>query len=158
MDVDAASISHGTNNPRRDTASTSTDQPVRLPAANAAPVSNLASQSKTTAIPSKRSYPFVKKKGDEARKMKRKKTVGYIDVRIYAERKDLEHTHEIRCALTTDGGLDLVSLSHRMNFTACQASRLDIILWSRPCLSSTGSGCSLKTLVWQASGPGKGRY
>ncbi|KAF8259160.1 hypothetical protein EI94DRAFT_1707346 [Lactarius quietus] len=63
MDVDAASISHGTNNSRRDTASASTDQPVRLPGANAAPILDLASQSNTTAIPSKRSYPFVKKKG-----------------------------------------------------------------------------------------------
>ncbi|KAH9013100.1 hypothetical protein EDB85DRAFT_1899919 [Lactarius pseudohatsudake] len=38
---------------------------------------------------------------------KRKKTGGFINVRIYAERKDVDHTHEIQCALTPDGGLNL---------------------------------------------------
>lgn len=50
-----------------------------------------------------------------------------MNVRIYAEPKDLEHTHEIQCALTPDGRLDLVSLSQKMNLTMCQASRLDAI-------------------------------
>ena len=128
MDVDAANISHDTvppvipNSSQIDRAPASADRVVHIPAAHAAPISDLASQLSTTAIPSKRSYPFGR---DEARK--KKKTRGYINVRIYAERKDLEHTHEIRCALTPDGGLDLVSLSHKLNFTACQESRLDVI-------------------------------
>jgi hypothetical protein len=122
MDVDTANISHGANHCHIDTASASTDQLAYIPAANITPISDLASQSKTTAIPKKRSYPFER---DEARK--RKKTGAYIDVRIYAERKDLEHTHEVRCALTPDGGLDLESLSHKMNIRACQASRLEVI-------------------------------
>lgn len=99
----------------------STDHPVHIPAANAAPISDPASQSSTTAIPRKRPHLFG---GDGARK--KKKTAGYINVRIYAERKDLEHTHEAQCALTPDGGLDLVSLSQKMNLTTCQASGLDV--------------------------------
>ncbi|KAH8977095.1 hypothetical protein EDB86DRAFT_2838449 [Lactarius hatsudake] len=47
--------------------------------------------------------------GDKARKRKKKKTGGFINVRIYAERKDVDHTHEIQCALTPDGGLNLAS-------------------------------------------------
>ena len=143
MDVDATNISHETDNLRIDTASASTDQRVHTPAANVAPTSDPASQSRATAIPNKRRYPSER---DEARK--KKKTGRYIDVRIYAEGKDLEHTHEIQCALTPDGGLDLVGLSQKMNLTACQASRPDIVpnivLAS---LSPTGSGCEVTTLV-----------
>jgi hypothetical protein len=154
MDVDAADISHETNNSRLNTASASMDQRVHIPAAHDAPILDPASQSQATAIPSKRRYPFGR---DEARK--RKKTGRYIDVRIYAERKDLEHTHEIRCALTPDGRLDLVSLSQKMNLTACQASRLDIIpKMVLASLSATGSRCQVTTLVWRTSCPGKGCY
>ena len=53
MDVDAANISHETNNSRIDTASASADQLVHIPAANTAPISDPASQSQTAAIPSK---------------------------------------------------------------------------------------------------------
>lgn len=128
MAVDTPNISHGTappvipNSPRIGTAPASTDHLVQIPAANAAPISDPASHSWATAILSKRPYPFS---GDGARK--KKKTGEYINVRIYAERKDLEHTHEIQCALMPDGGLDLVSLSQKMNLTAYQASRLDVI-------------------------------
>jgi hypothetical protein len=122
MDVDATNISHEIDHPRIDTASASTDQRVHIPAANVATISDPVSQSQATAIPRKRRYPFGR---DEARK--RKKTGRFIDVRIYAERNDLEHTHEIQCTLTPDGGLDLVGLSQKMNLATCQASRLDII-------------------------------
>jgi hypothetical protein len=143
MDVDATNILHETDNPPIDTATASTDQRVHIPAANVAPTSDLASQSQATAIPRKRRYPFGK---DEARK--KKKSGRYIDVRIYAEGNDLEHTHEIRCALTPDGGLDLVSLSQKMDLPACQASRPDIIPnMVLASLSSTGSGCEVTTLV-----------
>ncbi|KAI9444424.1 hypothetical protein BJY52DRAFT_1228866 [Lactarius psammicola] len=112
MDVDTPDISHGTtppvapNSPRMDTAPALTGHLVHIPAANAAPISEPASQPSTTTIPNKRPYPFSR---DEAKK-KKKKTGGYINVRIYAERKDVDHTHEIQCALTPDGGLNLASL------------------------------------------------
>lgn len=48
-------------------------------------------------------------------------------MRVYAERKDLKHAHEIQCELTPDGGLDLVILSQKMNLSACQASQLDVV-------------------------------
>ncbi len=97
---------------------------VHIPAENAGPLSEPASQPSMAAIPSKQPYPFSR---DKAKK-KKKKTRGYINVRIYAERKDVDHTHEIQCALTPDGGLNLVSLSQKMNLTACQASLVDVIL------------------------------
>ncbi|KAH9016008.1 hypothetical protein EDB85DRAFT_1898423 [Lactarius pseudohatsudake] len=129
MAVDTPDISHGTTpaipkSPRIDTVPALTGHPAHIPAANAAPVPEPASQPSTTAIPSKRPYPFG---GDKARKRKKKKTGGFINVRIYAERKDVDHTHEIQCALTPDGGLNLVSLSRTLNLTACQASRVDVV-------------------------------
>ncbi|KAH9012571.1 hypothetical protein EDB85DRAFT_1895431 [Lactarius pseudohatsudake] len=92
MAVDTPDISHGTTpaipkSPRIDAAPALTSHLVEP-----------ASQPSTTAVPSKRPYPFS---GDKARK--RKKTGGFINVRIYAERKDVDHTHEIQCALTPDG-------------------------------------------------------
>ncbi|KAH9174098.1 hypothetical protein EDB89DRAFT_1904811 [Lactarius sanguifluus] len=129
MAVDTPNILHGTTlpaipkSPRIDTALALTGHLVDIPAANAAPIPEPASQPSTTAIPSKRPYPFSR---DKARK--KKKTGGFINVRIYAERKDVDHTHEIQCALMPDGGLNLVSLSQKMNLTACQASRVDVIL------------------------------
>ncbi|KAH9046705.1 hypothetical protein EDB84DRAFT_1435351 [Lactarius hengduanensis] len=122
MAVDTPDISHGTTppaipiSPRIDTAPELTSHLVHTPV----PVP--ASQSSTTAIPSKRPYPFS---GDGGAR-KKKKTGGFISVRIYAERKDVNHTHEIQCALTPDGGLNLVGLSRKMNL-ACQASRIDVI-------------------------------
>ncbi len=129
MDVETPDISHGTtppvaqNSPRMDRAPALTGHLVHIPAANAAPISELASQPSMIAISSKQPYPFSR---DEAKKKKRK-TGGYINVRIYAEQKDVDHTHEIQCALTPDGGLNLVSLSQKMNLTACQASLVDVI-------------------------------
>jgi len=74
------------------------------------------------AIPSKRSYPFGK---DVPRKKRKKKS--YVTVRVYKQRKDLEHTVEIECALMPDGGLDLVALSQELNVKGCQASRCNVI-------------------------------
>jgi hypothetical protein len=42
---------------------------------------------------------------------KRKKKSGYVVVRVYKQRKDLEHMGEIKYALMPDSGLDLVALS-----------------------------------------------
>jgi len=117
MIVDTPAISHGStpsvipNNPHVDTAPD-------IPTANAALTLRRVSQSPKTAIPSKRSYPFI---GDEPRKKKR--TEIYINVRIYAKKNDVEHTHEIQCALTPDGGLDLVGLSQKFNLATYQVSR-----------------------------------
>ena len=36
--------------------------------------------------------------------------------------------NEIECALTPDGGLDLVGLSQKLNVKECQASRCNAIL------------------------------
>jgi hypothetical protein len=80
-------------------------------------LSDLASQSSEIAIPSKRRNPFG---GGGPRK--KNKTERYVDVRIYAQRRDLKHIHEIQCALTPDGGLDLGSLSQNLNLKGCQAS------------------------------------
>lgn len=88
-----------------------------VPEVNVAPMSDPASQSSKTVIPSKRCNPFG---GGGPRK--RNKTERYVDVRIYAQRRDLEHTHEIQCALTADGGLDLATLSQELNLERCQAS------------------------------------
>jgi len=48
-------------------------------------------------------------------------------VRIYEQRKDLEHTDEVECTLTSDGGLDLVGLSQRLNSKGLQVSRFIIL-------------------------------
>ena len=87
MDVDTANISHDTvppvipNSSQIDRAPALADHVVHIPAAHtASSISDLASQLSTTAIPSKWSYHFGR---DEARK--KKKTRGYINVRIYAE-------------------------------------------------------------------------
>src|SRR6266702_6016062 len=86
MDVETPDILHGTtppvaqNSPRMDRAPALTGHLVHIPAANAAPISEPASQPSMTAIPSKRPYPFSR---DETKKKKRK-TGGYINIRIYA--------------------------------------------------------------------------
>lgn len=70
-------------------------------------------------FPSKRRNPFGE--GGSRKKMK----IGrYADVRIYAQRKDLEHTREIQCTLTPDGGLDLANLSQKLKLKGCQVSHL----------------------------------
>lgn len=90
---------------------------IHIPDTNVAPILDPAPQSSKIAIPSKRRNPF-----SEGGLKKRNKTGRYVDVRIYAQRRDLEHTHEIRCTLMPDGGLDLVSLSQELNLKGCQAS------------------------------------
>lgn len=90
---------------------------MHIPDVNVAPMSGPTSQSSAIAIPSKRPNPFG---GGGLRK--KNKTERYVDVRIYAQRRDLRHTHEIQCALTPDGGLDLASLSQELNLKGCQAS------------------------------------
>jgi len=55
------------------------------------------------------------------------KKESYVTVRLYKQRKDLEHTDEIECALTPDGGLDLVALSQELNVKGCQAGRCNVI-------------------------------
>jgi len=117
---------------------------MHIPDVNVAPMSDPASQSLNIAIPSKRRNPFG---GGGLRK--KNKTEQYVDVRIYAQRRDLEHTHEIQCALTPDGGLNLVSLSREMNLEWCQASKFPICSLDHADypLSLEGSGHSLMTLV-----------
>jgi len=94
---------------------------MHTPDVNVAPMSDPASQSLNIAIPSKRRNPF-----GEGGLRKKNKTERYVDVRIYAQRRDLEYTHEIQCALTPDGGLNLVSLSQELNLEQCQASKFPI--------------------------------
>lgn len=126
--MDASGISHRTtpsatqDSRGTDAAPALAQRLVHIPEVNAAPTVDLAPQPSTAAIPSKRPYPFCR---DEPRK--KKKTGGYVNIRIYAERKDVEHTHEVQWALTPDGGLDLVSFSRKMKLPKCQASRLDAI-------------------------------
>lgn len=91
-------------------------------AANADYTSVLTDQLPNIAIPSKRSYPFGK---DVPRKKMKKES--YVIVRVYKQRKDLEHIDEIECALTPDGGLDLIALSQKLKLKGCQASRCNII-------------------------------
>ena len=81
-------------------------------------MSDPVSQPSKSAIPSKRRNPF----GRGGPRKKNKTGEGYVDVRIYAQRRDLVHTHEIQCALTPDGGLDLVNLSKKLNSERCEAS------------------------------------
>lgn len=93
----------------------------RIPDVNATHIPGPACRSSKIAIPNKRRNPFGK-----GGPRKKKKTERYVDVRIYAQRKDLGHTHEIQCALTPDGSLDLASLSQKLNFKGCQASHPDL--------------------------------
>jgi hypothetical protein len=58
---------------------------------------------------------------------KKRRTDGYVIVRIYEKRKDLEHTDEIACTLMPDGGLDLAALSGRLVVEGCQVSRFIIL-------------------------------
>lgn len=115
------------NSPRVDTASTLTHDQDPIPTANAGHTSRIA-------IPSKRSCPFGK---DVPRK--RRKKENYVIVRAYKQRKDLEHTDEVECALTPDGDLDLVSVSRKLNVRECQASRFNAIPFCGPCSLLLGS-------------------
>lgn len=83
------------------------------------PVLDPVCQPSKIVIPSKRRDPFGE--GGSRKKMKIER---YADVRIYAQRKDLEHTYEIQCALTPDGGLDLANLSQKLKLTGCKVSHL----------------------------------
>jgi hypothetical protein len=102
---------------RMDTTMASGQHSMRIPDVNVTPMSDPASQSSKIAIPSKRRNPF-----GEGGPRKRNKSEIYVDVRIYAQQKALQHTHEIQCALTPDGGLDLGRLSQELNLEGCQAS------------------------------------
>jgi hypothetical protein len=110
------------NNPRSDTAPH--DQEM-IPAAYADSTSTPACQSCEITIPSKRPCPFGEDvPSDVPRKKKRER---FIIVRVYQRRKDLEHTHEIECALRPDGGLDLVGLSQKLNVNECRVGRFNVI-------------------------------
>ena len=106
-----------------DTAAALTHDLEQISAENADHTLTPAYQSFGIMIPSKRSYPFNK---DVPRKRRKKES--YVVVRTYEHRKDLEHTNEIECALTPDGGLDLVGLSQKLNVKECQASRCNAVL------------------------------
>lgn len=93
---------------------------MRISDMNVTPMSDTISQSSKIA-PSKRRNPF-----GEGGLRKRTKTKRYVDVRIYAQPRDIQHTREIKCALTPDGGLDLASLSQELNLKGCQASKFPI--------------------------------
>jgi hypothetical protein len=84
---------------------------------NDAPTSGPACRLSKVAIPSKRRNPF-----GEGGPKKRLQTERYANVKIYAQRKDLEHTHEVQCTLTPDGGLDLDHLSHKLKLKDCQVT------------------------------------
>jgi|ERR1700742_79318 len=103
------------NGPRIDTAPATHDQE-QITAKNADRTSPPAYQSHTVTIPSKRTCPF----GKNMPKKKRRKE-GLI-VRIYEEGKDLQHTDEIECILTPEGGLDLAVLAQKLNVNKCQVS------------------------------------
>jgi hypothetical protein len=90
---------------------------MRIPDVNVVLMSDPATGSSKIAIPSKRRNPFG---GGGLRKKNR--TERHVNVRVYAQQKDLIHTHEIQCTLTPDGGLDLVSLSQELGSKGCQAS------------------------------------
>jgi hypothetical protein len=89
---------------------------------NDAPISDSACRLSEIAIPRKRSNPFG---GGGPRK--KIKTERYVNVRIYAQPTDLEHTHEIQCALTPDGDLDLAGLSKQLKVKGCDVSHLLVI-------------------------------
>jgi hypothetical protein len=55
-----------------------------------------------------------------------------VIVRAYKQRKDLEHTDEVECALTPDGDLDLVSVSRKLSVRECQASLFNAIPFCGP--------------------------
>ena len=78
--------------------------------------------------------------------MKKKR---YVVVRVYKQRKDLEHTDEIEHPLMPDGGLDLVALSQELNVKGCQASRCNVV---RIC-NSDYAHCLLKVLDARFSRP-----
>ena len=99
---------------------------VPIPAANAGGMSTPTCQLSKVVVPSKRSHPFRKD-----RPRKKRKTDSYVIVRIYDQRKDLEHTDEIEYALTPDGGLDLAGLSEMLNVKGCQVSRFIIPYYMR---------------------------
>jgi hypothetical protein len=130
------------NSPRVDTASALTHDQDPIPTANAGHTSAIACQSHRIAIPSKRSCPFGK---DVPRKRRRKES--YVIVRAYKQRKDLEHTDEVECALTPDGDLDLVSVSRKLNVRECQASRFNAIPFCGPCSLLEGPGRPLFTAM-----------
>jgi hypothetical protein len=116
------------NSPRVDIASALTHNQDPIPTANVGHTSAIACQSHRIAIPSKRSCPFGK---DVPRKRRKKES--YVIVRAYKQRKDLEHTDEVECALTPDGDLDLVSVSRKLSVRECQASRFNAIPFCGPC-------------------------
>ena len=138
------SIFSVTSNSRRvDTVSALTRDQEPIPTANAGHTSAIACQSHRIAIPSKRSCPFGK---DVPRKRRKKES--YVIVRAYKQRKDLEHTDEVECALTPDGDLDLVSVSRKLNARECQASRFNAIPFCGPCsLLLEGPGRPLFTAM-----------
>jgi len=117
------------NSPRVDTASALTHDQDPIPTANAGHTSTIACQSHRIAIPSKQSCPFGK---DVPRKKRKKES--YVIVRAYKQRKDLEHTDEVECALMPDSDLDLVSISQKLNVRECQASQFNAIPFCGPCL------------------------
>ena len=90
---------------------------MRIPDVKAAPMSDTASQSSEIAIPSKRHNPF-----GEGGLRKKNKTEKYVDVRVYAQPRDLRHTHETQCALALDGSLDLVRVTRELDLKGCLAS------------------------------------
>ena len=102
------------NSPRTDAASAPTNEIEQTSAVNTGGMSTLTRQPSNIVIPSKRSYPCEK---DLPTSRKKRKTDGSVTVpvRVYEQRKDLEHTDEVECALTPDGGLDLAGLSERLN-------------------------------------------
>lgn len=106
------------NSPRTDSTSAQHLKVESIPDVNDSLVSAPTCQPSKVAIPSKRRNPFG---GDGPRK--KVKTERYVNVRIYAQRKDLEHTDEIQCALTPDGGLDLACLSQKLKSKGCQVSQ-----------------------------------
>jgi hypothetical protein len=81
------------------------------------PTSGPACRLSKIAIPTKRRNPF-----GEGGSRKKLRIERYANVRIYAQRKDLEHTHEIQWALTPDGGLDLAGLAHKLKLKGCQVT------------------------------------
>lgn len=128
--------------PRVDTASALPHDQDPIPIAN---VGHIACQSHRIAIPNKRSCPFGK---DVPRKRRKKER--YVIVRAYKQRKDLEHTDEVECALTPDGDLDLENVSRKLNVRECQARRSNAIplYICRPCsLLLSGPGCPLFTAM-----------
>ena len=107
------------NSPPKDTASSLARHlgHEHIPDMDDTPISGPTCRLSKAAIPSKRRNPFTG--GGPRKKMK---TERYVTVRVYAQREDLECTHEIQCSLTQDGGLDLAGLSQKLKFKECQVS------------------------------------